>query len=687
MLATVLCLIFFDCTALVVFVMAVASVCMVVSMIFRFRLADTIIAVCIGIVLSCLLLLNAQYRHDKAVSLCGAGSRVEAVITESPEFSAETGRYYGVASLKSINSQKASGKIRFSLVHISDGTDPSEMKPGDEVSFTAYVYPVGTDSSEIHNSFKSKNIFLGAYSLRDIAVKTPYLRPLTYYAEFVKEKIASTLSYYFSDSASGMLIAILTGDKSYCADEVYLNFKRSGAAHIMAVSGMHLSAWVTCLLFLAGKTQEHRRRLICFLGFPIIVFFLFVAEFSPSVCRAAIMTGLFLIGRLINAQTDTLNSLGFALGCILCSNPYAVYSVSFQLSFACVFAIATVALPLCEKANYLVGKHLRGDRLKRAIFCILSYVLVSISISAFTFPLSAYHFGYVSVASPLTNLLLVPLCAPVMILSLTFVFLHSVPYLSWLIFVCTDILSGYMLLVTERIGSSALATVCTDGAQIQLWIGIILVCGVIFLLRRLDKRYLFKATATVLLFTVAFLSLHAVERSLGVAKIRVITTENDSACLIIYNRKGVLIGTDADYGFTEDLERVLEAENVSLCAVLAEEDCEENTLEYLASDFGVDCVLYAGDTAELADGVLLKNRCDCAELNVKGKTIIIFYSDYLQDGKGCDIIIRNNGTVISKDGKTYYAHNKGHNTTVYINDSDSIKVRRENPWLSLTKKS
>lgn len=677
MLVTVLCLILLDCTALIVFVMAMASVCMVVSMIFRFRLADTLIAACIGIVLSCLFLLNAQYRHDKTVSLCGPGSRVEAVIVQSPSFSADSGRHYAVASLKSIDGKKAYGKIRLSFTQTTDGTDLSEMKAGDKISFTAYVYPIGTDSSEIHNSFKSKNIFLGAYSLRNISTEVPQLRPLNYYAELVREKITSTLTFYFSDSASGMLIAIFTGDKSYCTDEVYLNFKRSGAAHIMAVSGMHLSAWITVLLFLARKTHERLKKLVCLLGFPVIVFFLFIAEFSPSVCRAAIMTGILLIGRLINARTDMLNSLGFALLCVLCANPYAVYSVSFQLSFTYVFALAVVAEPLCKKAQSFIEKHLRGDRLKRVAFYLLSYIIVSVSVGTVTFPLSAYHFGYVSVVSPLTNLLLVPVCAPIMVLCVAFLLLHNVPYVSWFLFVSTDIFAKYMLKVTEKLSSSALATLSTDAGEIGLWLALLLLCGIMLILRRLDKRYFFKLTVAVLFFAIAFSSLYSLEKRFTQVKLKIISTENDSACLLAYNGKGVLVGTDSEYGFTQELTRAVEAENISLHAVLAEDDCNTNELEMLCADFGAEYVLYSGDAVELADDVSLINNGCCAKLNIKGKTIIIFFNDCLQDVKDYDIIIKHDGTVVSKDGKTYAAQNKGHNATVYINDSDSIKIRRE----------
>lgn len=102
----------------------------------------------------------------------------------------------------------------------------------------------------------------------------------------------------------------------------------------------------------------------------------------------------------------------------------------------------------------------------------------------------------------------------------------------------------------------------------------------------------------------------------------------------------------------------------------------------LCADFGAEYVLHSGDAAELAGDVSLINNGCCAKLNIKGKTIAVFYQDYLQEAKDYDIIIRNDGTVVCEDGKTYYAHNKGHNTTVYINDSDSIKVRREKPWLN-----
>lgn len=686
MLATVLCLIFFDCTALVVFVMAVASVCMVVSMIFRFRLADTIIAVCIGIVLSCLLLLNAQYRHDLTISLCKEKTSVEATVKEKPCFSKESERFYAVASLKSIDGEKAYGKIRLSFSETKDGIMPSSLEIGDKISFNGYVYKIGSGTEEIHNSFKAEKIYLGAYSIKNLTVSKPALRPLNYYAAEIRDKMVDTFSYHFSDKISGLLAAVLTGDKSQCPDEVYLSFKKSGVAHIMAVSGLHLSIWIT-VLFFCFRHSLRFRKLQYLLAVPVVVFFVFIADFSPSVSRTALMTLLFLAGSMINKSADSLNSLGFAIICILCVNPYAVYSISFQLSFACVFAIILMALPLCERAEKLVRKHIKTDILKRISAYVSSSVIISLSVAFVTFPVCAYHFGYISLMSAIANLLLIPACAPLMICAVIFLALCNLPYVSRLAYIATDMLGKYMLFVTESLSETPFATVCTDSREKSLWIFALIMLVFLFLLRRMNRRFYLRLTSAFLAFLTVFAFLNMIDKRIDECKIKVINTEGDFACALIYNGKGVLLGTNNDYYFTDTLAEVLEAENAELIAVLPEEGQDERRLEYLCSDFGTANVISENEGIELFGKVYIENRKNSVLISAYEKSVAVFYSDYLQDDISYDIIIKHDGTVISEDGKTYYAHKKGHNTTVYINDSDSIKVRRESPWLSLTKKS
>lgn len=81
---------------------------------------------------------------------------------------------------------------------------------------------------------------------------------------------------------------------------------------------------------------------------------------------------------------------------------------------------------------------------------------------------------------------------------------------------------------------------------------------------------------------------------------------------------------------------------------------------------------------------VLKNG---AEITVKDKSIGVFSSDYLQVEESYDIIILNDGVIICQDGQRVSSEKSGHSMTVYISEDKEIKVRREELWPNLMKKS
>lgn len=685
MLFTVLCFILTDCTALAVFAVAVASMCLIVAVTFRFRTADTLFAIGLGVIIASLLFLNAEYNRSKALTFCGENRLVEAVITDEAEYSEKRNRIYAVASVKSIDYEKVGGKIRLSFPASADG-DHAGLKIGDRIRFTGVIYKIGEDSDDIHNSFSAEKIYLGAYSIKIFDATEPKVRPLTYYASLLRSKISYILSESFSDDVSGLINALLTGDKTDCTDSVYRNFKRSGAAHIMAVSGLHLSIWVSLLFFLR-RNNEKIRRLRFAVGILIVMVFVFLADFSPSVCRAALMTSLYLLGSRIRKNTDALNTIGFAIICLLCINPFAVFSVSFQLSFACVFSIVVFAVPLSNTLENKLKKSMKNKYLRKAVFYVLSSLIISTSVSAATFPISSYHFGYVSVISPLTNLLVIPACAPLMVSSVLFLIFGQVPFASEVLHITTGILSKYILFVTDELSSLTFSSVCTDMRERLLWLLCLLPIAVCFLLRRFKQKSLLRVVCLLTLFLTLFSLLGIANNRTNECKIKVLNTQSGSAAVLAFNGRGVLLGAAEDYYFSDTLADVADAENLDFVAAVPLTEKDRVQFEYICSDFEIENLLNLGESVELFGCISVKSTEKGAEITVNDKRIGVFSSDYLQVEESYDIIIRNNGIITFADGDEISCEKQGHAMTVYISYKKDIKIRREELWLNLTKKS
>lgn len=200
------------------------------------------------------------------------------------------------------------------------------------------------------------------------------------------------------DESAGLLQAIVCGDKSELspADRTALN--RAGVGHLMAVSGTHIA--VVALLFSTiFSTVYFPKRLRTLLMSALILLFMGFAGFSPSVTRAGIMLILVQLSILFGRRTDALNSLGLCGLIMAVFSPYAVTGAAFLLSMASAAAIGAAAPRLAPATTDGPQSSLKQSL--TASFCVL----------AVTLPLQAVFFNEVSILSPLTNLLLVPLCS------------------------------------------------------------------------------------------------------------------------------------------------------------------------------------------------------------------------------------------------------------------------------------
>ena len=219
-------------------------------------------------------------------------------------------------------------------------------------------------------------------------------------------RLASRLRDYTSDcifaacdsESAALLQAIVCGDKSELSSADKTALTRAGIGHIMAVSGTHLT--VIALLFSTiFCTVYTPKRLRTFLMLGIILLFMGFAGFSPSVTRSGVMLMLVQVSSLFGRRTDTLNSLGLCALAMALISPYAVTGAAFLLSMTSAAAIGVIT-------PKLVSKSTDAPR-----YSLTSSFTASFAVLTATLPLQVLYFSEVSVISPLTNLLLVPLCS------------------------------------------------------------------------------------------------------------------------------------------------------------------------------------------------------------------------------------------------------------------------------------
>lgn len=326
-------------------------------------------------------------------ALCGGEHDFSAAVCDWPE-ATERGAKVTI---------RLHGLLGAKAVYYGDD-DLLSLRPGDALSGTAWWNDVAAIGDGDLRQFSSRGVYALLYDRDTLTVQPAPDMPLGYAPQYAAKALRDKLAQLWDDpSVLGFLTAELTGDKSLLPESDYVAMQETGLAHIFAVSGLHCAFLVTLLSLLIPPTH---RRTLCAVASAVLVFYMLLTGLSPSVARACVMQLFLLSAPLFRRGSDPLTSLAAALTVILLVNPYAVGSVSLQLSFA-----ATLGMVLLSGRLYKsVTGWYRGRN--RAVRTALSFLAANLAATlgalVFTAPLTAYYFNLLSLVAPLAGLLAVP---------------------------------------------------------------------------------------------------------------------------------------------------------------------------------------------------------------------------------------------------------------------------------------
>jgi competence protein ComEC len=236
------------------------------------------------------------------------------------------------------------------------------------------------------------------------------------------------------------------------------DFRRSGLAHLLAVSGENVT-----LLALLGSALlgafgiPLRERLLWLLG--LIAVYVPLAGAGPSIQRAALMGAAGLAATLVGRRSSRLFALGLALAVTLAVKPTIAADVGWQLSFAAVFGILLLVGPLREALASRIGR----DGWRRAL---IEGLAVTVAATLATAPLVAYHFETLSTTTLLANVLALPAVAPAMWLGMVAAAAAQVPGLP------LEPLNGLDALLLAYIAQVAAWCAAPSWAEVHVHLGI-----------------------------------------------------------------------------------------------------------------------------------------------------------------------------------------------------------------------
>ncbi len=292
-----------------------------------------------------------------------------------------------------------------------------ELSIGDNIVLQAKITPVMGAPYPGAYDFRRRAFFDGisanGFVTRIISVDSPQL---SYRQGF--RKFRSTLTAYLAHQMPGQMgaiaAALLTGETGGLSKETRGYFADSGLAHVLAISGLHLTliGGLAFLFFrlLLGMVPGMLLRISLFkvsaVGALLVTFFyLNLSGASIPTQRAFITFSLMMVAVLLDRNPLSLRLVAVAASLVLLLRPESLLTPSFQMSFAAVIGL----IGSYEWGALKLQKHVIDSLLKKMLFYLGGIVLSSMIASLATLPFTIYHFHKFSLQAIASNLIVIPL--------------------------------------------------------------------------------------------------------------------------------------------------------------------------------------------------------------------------------------------------------------------------------------
>jgi competence protein ComEC len=226
----------------------------------------------------------------------------------------------------------------------------------------------------------------------------------------VRSRLGAAIDGAFPSDQAGLARALILGDRSDLPDDVTDDFRGAGIAHILSVSGLHVTCLALALDFLLRRLLS-RRAVFCIMA-PLLVFYSALVGFSGPIVRSVVMYLAFRFAFLTGRPGDGLSALAASMLVMLAVNPLQVGDAGFILSFSAMGGLVLLGAPL--------NRLMRVNALPRWARFFLTAFTASLAASLAILPAQIDLFGAVQLYGPLVNLLAVPattLALPLMFLA------------------------------------------------------------------------------------------------------------------------------------------------------------------------------------------------------------------------------------------------------------------------------
>ncbi len=426
----------------------------------------------LGIGIGLLSVLNLLIHESKIVTLADT-SKVTHITAELVSEPKPTGKYYKISakiiSCGYITRENYSGFGNINLFfpkevvdqNLAGGISKIKSYAGDDCRI--FVRGVVLKA---RGRFSSSEKYKGVQAFFAYPELPKFKRWKSSFASFRGHLRFNLMRLLYSwGSAGALLLALLAADRNFLCDDIRLIFINCGLAHVLALSGMHVSIIGSS----GSKTGKlfFGKKIAVKISLIAILFFVWFAGSAPSLNRAIGMAVILIFGRALGLKPKTISVMLFMLIIHLLIKPADALTLGFMLSYA---ALAGILLFAKAITTILEGKFPKA---------IISSFAASIGAQSFTAPIITFFIGRIAVIGIIASSIISPMIALYLIVGIIFIFLSMLlPIIAFalgkilnIMFNCIFACIKFFAVVTPLQPQTLFASICF--ALIPIFFGII----------------------------------------------------------------------------------------------------------------------------------------------------------------------------------------------------------------------
>lgn len=285
------------------------------------------------------------------------------------------------------------------------------LEINDKIAFKAMLKPFAeaefADDFDYKLNFKAQKIGASGYAIGEVRLleKNEISNFKSYFLN-LREKIRGRFNQHLSGNASAIANALFIGDQKVIDKDFYEKIRVSGLAHLLSISGFHLSLagaiFFFSVRFLLARSEYLTlrydiKKIAAFLALIASYVYLQIADSPVPAKRAFLMIFCIFIALMLQQKINSKRVIAASMLAIIFYNPYIIFNIGFQLSFLAVFILATI---YDDFKLQISSKFLR-------YFCEI--IFISIIMQIISLPFILHGIGNLAIYGFIANILAIPL--------------------------------------------------------------------------------------------------------------------------------------------------------------------------------------------------------------------------------------------------------------------------------------